>query len=179
MLGKTPAASVLFLFAAAHSAFALRVVLPAVAPAKVQRIHPSFPHFVRLAYLWLTIAASLGVWAACAHNSDGIWGASRHALTVGFIATMVFAIGQRVLPAFSGMRLLYSPKLMGVSLSLLALGCALRVTSEVLAYQGIAQSAWKVLPISAVIELTAVTLFAVNMVATFLTAPPSRLVQIR
>jgi hypothetical protein len=63
--------------------------------------------------MWLIIAALLGVWAAFARNADGIWGASHRALTVGFVATMVFAIGQRVLPAFSGMRLLYSSKLMG------------------------------------------------------------------
>jgi hypothetical protein len=136
-----------------------------------------FPYFVRLAYTWLIIAALLGVWAAFARNADGIWGASRHALTVGFVATMVFAIGQRVLPAFSGMRLLYSPKLMGAGLWRLALGCFLRVTSEVLAYQAIAPSAWKWLPVSAVIELAAVTLFTVNLIATFVSYPPSRFVQ--
>lgn len=179
MLGNMRAGSILFLTAAVESALSLRLVLPPVAPAKVQGVHRSFPHFVRLAYVWLTIAAALGVWAALVPNSDGVWGASRHALTVGFVATMVFAIGQRVLPAFSGMCQLYSPKVMGASLLLLALGCSLRVTSEVLAYQGIAESAWRVLPISAVIELTAVTVFAVNMVATFVTDPPSRLVQIR
>jgi uncharacterized protein involved in response to NO len=92
-------------------------------------------------------------------------------LTVGFIATMVFSIGQRVLPAFSGMRVLYSSKLMIAASSLLMLGCFLRVTSEVLAYQEIVQSAWVWLPVSAVIELTAITLFALNMTATFLTAP--------
>ena len=87
--------------------------------------------------VWLVVAAVLGVWAAFAANPDGIWGASRHALTVGFVSTMVFAIGQRVLPAFSGMRLLYSPRLMGASLGVLTAGCLLRVSSEVLAYQGI------------------------------------------
>ena len=178
MLGAARTASVLFVAVTVLSSIVLKLTVPTVRPAKVQAIHSSFPYFVRLAYLWLIIAALLGVWAAFARHSDGIWGASRHALTVGFVATMVFAIGQRVLPAFSGMRLLYSPKLMGCDLGLLALGCFMRVTSEVLAYQGIAQSAWKVLPISAVIELTAVTLFAVNMIATFLSAPPSRFVQI-
>lgn len=160
------------------SLLAIRVAFPAVQPAKVHGIHKSFPYFVRLAYGWLIVATLLGIWAAFAQHPDGIWGASRHALTVGFVSTMVFAIGQRVLPAFSGMRLLYSRNLMAASLSLLAVGCFLRVSSEVLAYQGLAQSAWKWLPISAVIELTAVTLFAVNMLATFASAPPSSLVRI-
>jgi hypothetical protein len=33
---------------------------------------------------------------------NGCVGASRHALTVGFVATMVFAVGKPVLPAFAG-----------------------------------------------------------------------------
>lgn len=161
------------------SNIALRVQSRALQPAKTKGVHASFPHFIRLAYVWLLVAAALGVWAAFTRNPDGIWGASRHALTVGFIATMVFAIGQRVLPAFSGMRLLYSPRMMGASLYVLTAGCAMRVTAEVLAYQEIAQSAWKVLPISAITELTGVTLFAVNLVMTFRSKPLSaRLVQI-
>jgi hypothetical protein len=153
--------------------FALRIVFRPVQPAKTKGVHVSFPYFVRLAYLWLVIAAALGVWAAFAKDSSGIWGASRHALTVGFVATMVFSIGQRVLPAFSGMRLLFSTKLMFAALMLLAVGCTLRVSSEVLAYQGYLASAWQWLPVSALTELLAVTLFAVNMVATFCTKPPS------
>ena len=94
-------------------------------------------------------------------------GASRHALTVGFIAMMVFCVGQRVLPAFAGMKSLWSPSLMFSATSLLAAGCFLRVTCEVLAYQGYASWAWNVLPTSAVTELVAVTLFAANISMSF------------
>jgi uncharacterized protein involved in response to NO len=173
MLGSFRTAVILLLVAAVLSNHALRVQSRPIQPAKTQGIHPAFPYFVRMAYGWLLLAASLGVWAAFASNADGIWGASRHALTVGFVATMVFAIGQRVLPAFSGMRVLYSPRLMGVSLGVLAVGCLLRVTSEVLAYRSILPAAWKVLPVSALTELTAVTLFALNMILTFRSVPPS------
>jgi Protein of unknown function, DUF488 len=93
------------------------------------------------------------------------------ALTVGFIAAMVFSVGQRILPSFCGMRVLWSPRLMLVMLVLLMSGCTLRVTSEILAYQNYAAWAWNVLPISALIELTAVTLFAVNLILTFLRPP--------
>jgi len=110
--------------------YALRLLEPTERPAKVKGVHTSFPVFVRLAYTWAFIAAGLGIWAASVQNPHGIWGASRHALTVGFLATMVFAIGQRVLPAFSGMRLLFSTKLMFVAIFLLAVGCLLRVSSE-------------------------------------------------
>ncbi len=40
----------------------LRVWYPAVQPAKVQNIHRSFPHFLHIAYGWLTIASLRGVW---------------------------------------------------------------------------------------------------------------------
>jgi hypothetical protein len=81
---------------------------------------------------------------------------------------MVFSVGQRILPSFCGMRVLWSPRLMLVMLVLLMTGCTLRVTSEILAYQNYAAWAWNVLPVSALIELAAVTLFAVNLFVTFL-----------
>jgi uncharacterized protein involved in response to NO len=154
----------------------LRLFEAAERPAKTKGVHTSFPIFVRLAYAWAFVAACLGIWAANARDSQGIWGASRHALTVGFLATMVFAIGQRVLPAFSGMRLLFSTKLMFVALLLLSAGCLLRVSSEVLAYQNVVPSAWKWLPVSAITEMTAVTIFAVNLIATFIQRPPSAVI---
>jgi hypothetical protein len=89
----------------------------------------------------------------------------------GFVAVMVFTIGQRVLPAFCGMRLLWSKELMLWSLALLNLGCLLRVSMEPLAYELDWQIAWKLLPVSAVIELTAVTLFAINLVRTLMQRP--------
>ena len=168
-----PILSALLLPAAAAIALvALRVWQKPLQPAKLRGVHRSFPFFIRAAYAWLLIASGLWVLAAWADHSGGIWGAARHALTVGFISTMVFSIGQRVLPAFGGARMLYSPRLMFASLATLTLGCALRVGSEIPAYEGYSQIAWRVLPCSAVIELVAFTLFAANLFATF--ARPAR-----
>jgi hypothetical protein len=75
------------------------------------------------------------------------------------------------------MRLLFSTKLMFLSLLFLAGGCLLRVSSEILAYQGFAAWAWSWLPISGVLEMTAVTIFAVNLIGTFLSRPPSQELQ--
>lgn len=171
--GWMKAASIVLVVGLATAASALRLFEPAARPAKVKGVHTSFPVFARLAYAWAVVAGTLGIWAASVQKSHGIWGASRHALTVGFLATMVFAIGQRVLPAFSGMRLLYSTKLMFIALVFLTVGCLLRVSSEILAYQGMARSAWTWLPVSALTEMTAVTLFAINLLATFSRRPPS------
>ncbi len=171
--GKSLGATLLLLSGAVMALHGIRIFAAPSRPPKVRGVHASFPLFVRSAYVWLLIAGALGVWAADSADAAGLWGASRHALTVGFFATMVFGIGQRILPAFSGMRHLYSTRLMFVSMLLLTLGCALRVSSEALAYQGIVHSAWSWLPVSAVTELTAVTLFAANLWITFARpAPP-------
>ena len=159
--------------AAAASITALGVWEPAAQPPKTAGVHASFPYFVRGAYIWLAIASVLSIWAASADQAGGIWGASRHALTVGFLSTMVFAIGQRILPAFCGARMLFSRELMFASLLLLNLGCALRVGAEIPAYEGFSQHAWAVLPISALVEMTAVTLFAANLMLTFVPLPGS------
>ena len=60
---------------------------------------------------------------------------------------------------------------MFAGLGLLTLGCTLRVFCEVLAYQGYAAWAWSVLPVSALVELTALTIYAINIFGTFLLEP--------
>ncbi len=175
LAGWMAGAAVLLLAGILVAAGAIRILEPPMAAAKTKGVSPSYPWFIRLAYGWAILAALLGVWAVFANNSPGIWGASRHALTVGFLASMVFAVGQRVLPAFSGMHLLFSTRLMFGSLALLAAGCLIRVSSEILAYQGYAAAAWAWLPVSAIAEMTAVTLFALNLIVTFASSRPSTL----
>lgn len=169
-----PIAEVAFLFAALLAAEGLHVWTRSVNPPKLIHVHRSFAWFVRLTYVWLVISCILAMLAVIWDTSGGLWGASRHALTVGFVAGMVFAIGQRVLPAFCGMRVLWSKQLMFWSLFLLFAGCTLRVLAESLAYSNIWPFAWKILPVSAVTELTAVSLFALNIVVTLL-RPPAHL----
>jgi uncharacterized protein involved in response to NO len=168
LAGMTGSSAATLLAGAVLAVTGLRMLDSPAHEPKTKGVHASFPFFVRIAYVWLMAAAILGVYASILDYSGGIWGASRHALTVGFIAMMVFSVGQRVLPGFAGMTLLFSARLMFASLALLNLGCLLRVSSEFLAYQGYAPWAWTVLPVSAVIELAAVTAFAVNMGCTFI-----------
>jgi hypothetical protein len=167
LLGRPVIVAWLLLAGMSGAIYALRIFDRPARAAKVEGVHSTFPVFVRMAYAWAAVAAALGIWAALAGNAQGIAGASRHALTVGFLATMIFSVGQRVLPAFSGMRLLFSPRLMFLGLLLLAGGCFLRVSSEILAYQGLVRSAWSWLPVSAILEMVAVTTFAVNLSVTF------------
>jgi hypothetical protein len=139
-------------------AIALRIFEPSAKPTKMS------PLFLRLAYAWSIVAAALAI------AVPRIPGASRHALTVGFFAAAVFTIGPRVLPAFFNVRRLWSPRLMTASLVLLNVGCTIRVTSQILAYgYGIG---WNALPLSAIVEMTAVLLFAANMLMTLTTGSP-------
>ena len=166
--GWTKVATVLLALSGVAIGLSLHLTQRPHGCAKVQGIHPSFPIFIRLAYAWLIVAGSMGIWAAFSDVHGGIWGASRHALTVGFAATMVFAIGPRILPHFAGIQSLFSKRLMFLSLFLLQTGCTLRVCSEPLAYEGIVSFAWKTLPISGMLELSGVLVFAANLLLTFL-----------
>lgn len=178
LAGRHTASATILLGAAALGCAALRVFHAPVKPAKVLGVDAAFPLFVRVAYGWLVASSAIALGAALWDRAGGLWGASRHALTVGFMAAMVFAIGQRVLPAFCGMRVLYSPRLMFASAALLNLGCLLRVTSEIGAYESYLPALWPLLPVSAILELTAVTLFAANLLLT-MGQPPAHLAAIR
>ncbi|HEY3456486.1 MAG TPA: NnrS family protein [Bryobacteraceae bacterium] len=171
LAGGSIACAALLIVAAAVSTWSLHIFEKSVQPAKMQNIHRSFPYFIRAAYVWLLIAAALAFAAALFDRNGGVTGASRHALTVGFLATMVFAIGCRVLPAFCGMKILFSPRLMFYALTLLNIGCFLRIVCEIPAYELNQVLAWLVLPVSAIAELAAVALFASNLLATFARAP--------
>lgn len=166
--GELRIATILLSAATLWVVAALRMAERPIGRARVRGVHPSFPIFARISYLWLVMAGAMSVWAAFADRQSGIWGASRHALTVGFAATMVFTIGPRILPHFAGIQRLMSTRMMFASLLLLQIGCALRVTSEPLAYEGFSSFAWSVLPVSGMVELTAVLVFALNLAATVL-----------
>ncbi len=167
MSALTLPAAITLAAAAILAAISIRVFSIPERPAKTIGVHRSFPAFLRVAYAWSILASLLGIWAAIADAHGGIWGGSRHALTVGFAAMMVMTVGPRILPHFAGVRALWSRALMFVTLALLLAGCALRVSMEPVAYEGMAHFAWRLLPISGCLELGAVLLFALQLVMTF------------
>jgi uncharacterized protein involved in response to NO len=140
----------------------LRVFQPSLRPPKVIGVYHRYPQFVLVAFAWLVIGAALGLAADLVPGATGLGGASRHAVTVGFLATLIFSIGPRILPAFLGGRELAGAGLMAAALWLLNTGCLLRVSSEAVAYSA-GGLAWKLLPVSALLELSAVTVFVINL----------------
>lgn len=161
-------AACLLIMASLFATWSLRVFHANVSEPKLKGVHDTLPFFVKAAYFWLLIASGLTLGAALFDKNGGIVGASRHSITVGFLATMVFAIGPKILPSFCGADPLFSGRLMFAALALLNTGCLLRVTSEIPAYEWNAAFAWEVLPVSALIELAAVALFVTNLLVTFL-----------
>ncbi|MGH9360026.1 MAG: NnrS family protein [Terriglobia bacterium] len=162
-------ADLLALVLTVYAVWVLRMFHTSARPAKLVGVYRSYPAFIRLAYAWLVVGAVLGLAADLAPRVTGLEGASRHAITVGFIATLIFALGPRILPSFLNGRELYSTRIMAASLWLLSVGCLLRVLSEAVAYSS-GGLLWSVLPLSAFLELAAVIAFVVNMAVT-LTQP--------
>jgi len=152
---------------------AARLFEPAAKEPKFRGVHASTAYFIRVAYAWLLVAAALAIVASDRAFPNGYVGASRHALTVGFMVLIVFTIGPRVLPAFFGYRRLWSTNVMFAALLLATIGCTIRVTAQILAYEHISAAAWHWLPLSAVVEMTAVGLFTLNMLMTLTTGTPA------
>lgn len=160
-IGVALANGIVLVAASAMYIAAIRLFESGEREPKIRRL------YIRAAYSWSIVAALLGMIAG-----RGFAGASRHALTVGFFAAAAFTIGSRVLPAFFNVRRLWSTRVMAASLLLLNIGCTIRVVSQILAYEQLSTHAWYALGISAVIEMTAVTLFAANMIMTLTTGSP-------
>lgn len=136
-------------------------------------VYRHYPMFIRLAFAWVVVGSLLGIWADLDPRLTGMGGASRHALTVGFLAMLIFCVAPLILPSFLAGRELRSARLMGLSLWLLAVGCFLRVTSESVAYSSSGGLSWKLLPVSAIFELTAVCVFVLNLAWTMAQPVPA------
>ena len=158
-------ADLLILALSVYAIWALRLFQKPPRPAKLSGAYRHYPAFIRLAYAWLVAGAVLGVAADLLPRATGLGGASRHAVTVGFIALLILALGPRMLPSFLNGRQLFSTRWMAASLWLLSAGCLLRVSSEAVAYS-LGGNAWSLLPISAYLEFAGVLAFAANMAVT-------------
>jgi uncharacterized protein involved in response to NO len=145
---------------------------PEVGPAMLGR-------YVQLAFFWLLAGLALLLAADLCWTAHGLTpphaylGAVRHALTVGFMTTLILGVGQRLLPIL-GHTLLPWPRLVLPTFLLIALGNVLRVLTEFAAT--LSAAAFVLMPFSAVLELTALALFAANALRT-LWPPPDPLLR--
>ncbi len=130
---------------------------------------PFLVRYIQLAFFWLLAGLALLLAGELAHTFRGVappkayLGATRHALTVGFLTTLILGIGQRLLPILSH-DLLAWPKLVVPTFALIAIGNTLRVTLQLATI--VWPAVYRILPISALFELTALSLFTANAIRT-------------
>lgn len=131
-------------------------------------------HYVQLAFFWLLAGMAMLLLADLTWGVRGLspphayLGAVRHALTVGFMTTLILGVGQRLLPIL-GHTLLPWPRLVLPIFACIAVGNLLRVLTELATPWSAA--AFVVMPFSAVLELGALLLFSANVLRTLWPAP--------
>ena len=119
---------------------------------------------VRSAFAWAFIGlAILGLESVGLVTSYLQISAARHALGLGFVTLMIYAVASRALPAFLGRRL-WSDRLQVVTLTLANVGVAARVGPQLLGAGGAASDA--LIGLSGLIAYAALALFAVNVMRT-------------
>jgi hypothetical protein len=131
-------------------------------------------HYVQLAFFWLLagmamLLASGLFWGARGLSPPHAYlGGVRHALTVGFMTTLILGVGQRLLPVL-GHTLLPWPRLVLPTFLLIATGNLLRVLTELAT--PVSTVAFALMPLSAALELSALALFTVNILRVLWPAP--------
>ncbi len=130
--------------------------------------------YVRLAFAWLLAGLALLLagelyGGVSGHSPPHAYlGAVRHAVTVGFMTTLILGVGQKLLPIL-GHTLLAWPRLVLPTFLLIAAGNLLRVLTELATL--LSPAAFAVMPLSAVLELAALALFTANALRTLWPAP--------
>lgn len=125
--------------------------------------------YMQLAFAWLLVSlvmlAASGARSAWSSQgeSHAFIGAARHALTVGFMTTLILGVAQRLLPVL-GQTLLAWPPLVRPIFFFIAVGNLWRVATELAT--DFWPAAYRVMPFSALFELTALSLFAANCLRT-------------
>jgi hypothetical protein len=125
--------------------------------------YPPLAFFWLLAGLALMSGGMLYETLAAAPLPHAFMGAVRHALTVGFMTTLILGVGQRLVPVLDR-TVLALPGLVVPILALIGAGNLWRVGSE-LATLAI-PAAYRVMPYSALLEWLALLLFAVSLTRT-------------
>jgi hypothetical protein len=137
--------------------------------------HAPLDYYPPLAFFWLLAALVLmtaGVVYEAVQQTTlphAYMGAVRHALTVGFMTTLILGVGQRMLPVLDRTVLAY-PRLTVPILVLIGFGNLFRVVTEFATLK--VPGAYAVMPFSAIFEWTALLLFAINLTATMYRRDP-------
>lgn len=164
------ASSVLEFAGAAVFVYSLGAFSKPVAKVEIAGVDNSYAWFIRLGYFWLLVTGLMvlggDIYQLLTGNqpAHAYVGAYRHAITVGFISTLMMGVAHRVLPIFNGTQL-YSARAMRISFWFLAIGNVFRVGWQLGTLSGSAV-AFAGAGLSGYLELTAMAIFAWNIVKT-------------
>ncbi|MCL5105050.1 MAG: NnrS family protein [Armatimonadetes bacterium] len=172
VIGVEPFAmsAALELAGAALFVYSLGVFTKPVAAVEIEGVDNSYTRFVRLGYFWLLITGIMvlggDIYQLLTGNlpPHAYIGAYRHAITVGFISTLMMGVAYRVLPIFNGTQL-YSSRAMRISFWFLAIGNLFRVGWQLGTLSG-STVAFAGAGLSGYLELTAMVIFSWNIVKT-------------
>ncbi len=133
--------------------------------------------FLRAAYVWLFVSLGMLVllpvyqfvllpWlasdsaAAATGFSHAYYGATRHAITVGFVSLMIVGVAAKVVPILNGVPTRSLPALW-LPFVLLNLGCALRVVGQTLT--DFVPTAFPITGVSGVLEVTGLAVWGTHL----------------
>lgn len=133
--------------------------------------------FVRAAYAWLFVSLAMLLalpvyqhgllrWlapesaAAAAGFSHAYYGATRHAITVGFISLMIVGVAAKVVPTLNGLDGAKLPRLW-LPFALINVGCTLRVIGQV--STDFTSGAFPLTGVSGVFEVTGLAIWGVHL----------------
>jgi hypothetical protein len=131
----------------------------------IHGVDPRGHVLIRAAFVWLLVSLAMILARQflphLPHAYDGAW---RHALTVGFVTTMILGVGHRLLPVFIKQPLASTPLLLA-STALILVGNAARVSLQLATITGHPWT-FRLMGATGLLELTAIALFAVNLART-------------
>jgi len=131
----------------------------------VDRADRSFK-FLQAAYAWLVISLAMLLFVPFYNRLTGqdfshaFYGATRHAITVGFISMMILGVAAKVVPVLNGVD---SGALAGLWLpfTLINAGCFLRVSTQILT--DLMPGAFSVIGLSGVLEVTGIAMWGIGL----------------
>jgi Domain of unknown function (DUF1858)/NnrS protein len=148
---------------------------PAEVPAEIasDRADRSFK-FIQAAYAWLILSLAMLLFVPFYNRLTGqafshaFYGATRHAITVGFISLMILGVAAKVVPVLNGVDTRVLSRLW-LPFILVNAGCFLRVSTQILT--DLVPGAFSMIGLSGVLEVTGIAVWGIGLYRLMKLAP--------